>query len=279
MNESTEFRNWIGRQSVRRDVAAVAPLRSLFALLDRPFDQPAMLPPLGHWLYFLPDAPQSSLGPDGHPRLGGDLPELNLPRRMWAGSRIDFLASIPMGSALERTTTIRSIVRKQGAGGALAFVGLRHEIAVAGQVALIEEQDLVYREPAGSASLARATRDAGLPGTDAIVRIRSCDAAMLFRFSALTFNAHRIHYDRSYAMDVEGYGGLVVQGPLQAMLLIDMFAGAFPDRDVKRFAFRANAPLLDGDEAEYRIEPNCGAFALHIVSPRGERTVCATIEC
>jgi 3-methylfumaryl-CoA hydratase len=251
----SEFAAWIGRESVRRDIATAAPMQGLAALLDRSDGNAKLLPPLAHWLYFLPDAPQATLGPDGHPALGADMPALGLPRRMWAGSRIAFHASIEIGAELRRCTRIQSISLKQGSSGSLAFVTLRHEIEAAGAVAIIEEQDIVYREavsgrPAGIAPAAQVET----PASATVIR-RSLDPAFLFRFSALTFNAHRIHYDRDYAREIEGYPGLVVHGPLQAMLLVDLYRDTYPDREITAFTFRAQAPLFEGDEALFGLEP------------------------
>jgi 3-methylfumaryl-CoA hydratase len=251
----SEFAAWIGRESVRRDIATPAPMQGLAALLDRSDGNAKLLPPLAHWLYFLPDAPQATLGPDGHPILGADMPALGLPRRMWAGSRIAFRAPIEVGSEMTRRTRIQSINMKQGSSGSLAFVTLRHEIVAAGETAIIEEQDIVYREaaggrPTGVASTAQVETPAG-----AIMTRRSIDPVFLFRFSALTFNAHRIHYDRDFARDIEGYPGLVVHGPLQAMLLIDLYRNTFPRRAITDFTFRAQAPLFEGEEAIFGLEP------------------------
>ncbi|HWV61000.1 MAG TPA: MaoC family dehydratase N-terminal domain-containing protein, partial [Sphingopyxis sp.] len=166
-----------------------------------------------------------------------------LPRRMWAGSRIDFLAPVPVGAALTRVTTIDAIKPKRGASGALLFVTLRHEISADGADAIREEQDIVFREAAG-ATPTLVVAPAEIPEPADAVRSITPDPVLLFRYSALTFNAHRIHYDRDYARDVEGYAGLVVHGPLIATLLMGhaLRAGLAP----RRFAFRAEAPLIDG---------------------------------
>lgn len=245
-----DYSAWVGRSETREDVATAAPLTGLAALLDH--DVPpwtaGTVPPLGHWLYFLPAARQSAIGEDGHPRRDGDglLPPVPLPRRMWAGSRIDFLAPIAVGAALTRVTMIEAIKPKRGASGDLLFVTLRHDIAANGVPAIREEQDIVFRE-AASAAPAPPTATAAEPAQplDAIRRV-SPDPVLLFRYSALTFNAHRIHYDRDYAQGVEGYAGLVVHGPLIATLLMDHALRTAPDIAPRRFAFRAEAPLIDG---------------------------------
>ncbi len=244
-----DYSAWVGRSETREDVAAAAPLAGLAALLDHdaPPWAPNIVPPLGHWLYFLPDARQSAIGEDGHPRRDGRglLPPVPLPRRMWAGSRIAFLEPVPIGAALTRVTTIEAIKPKRGASGDLLFVTLRHAISANGVPAIREEQDIVFREAAGTASVP-APMPAARAAPEPADAVRSVvpDAALLFRYSALTFNAHRIHYDRDYARDVEGYAGLVVHGPLIATLLMDhaLRAGLTPSS----FAFRAEAPLIDG---------------------------------
>lgn len=246
-----DYSAWVGRSETREDIATAAPLAGLAALLDHDVSPwaPDTVPPLGHWLYFLPTARQSAIGDDGHPRRDGHglLPAVPLPRRMWAGSRIEFLAPIPIGSALTRVTTIDAIRPKRGASGDLLFVTLRHDIAADGAPAIREEQDIVFRAPA-PASPAPAAAPA-LPAerepADAI-RTVDPDPVLLFRYSALTFNAHRIHYDRDYARNIEGYAGLVVHGPLIGTLLMDHALRTLPGAVPRRFAFRAEAPLIDG---------------------------------
>lgn len=242
-----DFSAWIGRSETRHDIAVAAPLVGLAALLDHDAVPPATVPPLGHWLYFLPDARQSALGEDGHPRRydGGLLPPVPLPRRMWAGGRVEFLAPIAVGAALTRVTTIAAIRAKRGASGDLLFVTLQHDIAAGGVPAIREEQDLVYRAPA-AAPTASPVLSPVEPEPAAAVRRVTPDPMLLFRYSALTFNAHRIHYDRDYARNVEGYAGLVVQGPLIATLLIDHARREMPGLTPARFSFRAEAPLIDG---------------------------------
>lgn len=243
-----DYSAWVGRSETREDIATAAPLAGLAALLDQDVScWNGMVPPLGHWLYFLPDARQSAIGEDGHPRRDdkGLLPPVPLPRRMWAGGRVEFLSPIPVGAALTRVTTIGAIKPKRGASGDLLFVTLRHEIAADGVAAIREEQDIVYREPATSAPAPAPDAPSRAEPADAVRRIVP-DPVLLFRYSALTFNAHRIHYDRDYARDVEGYAGLVVHGPLIATLLIDHAQRIVPDIAPRHFSFRAEAPLTDG---------------------------------
>ena len=245
-----DYSAWVGRSETREDVATAAPLAGLAALLDHDVSPwtAGTVPPLGHWLYFLPAARQSVIGEDGHPRRDsqGLLPPVPLPRRMWAGSRLDFLTPIAVGAALTRVTTIEAIKPKRGASGDLLFVTLRHDIAADGVPAIREEQDIVFREPAPTSPAPQAPTPVAPAEPADATRSISPDPVLLFRYSALTFNAHRIHYDRDYARDVEGYAGLVVHGPLIATLLMDHAQRAAPDILPRHFAFRAEAPLIDG---------------------------------
>ncbi|MFT3717554.1 MaoC family dehydratase N-terminal domain-containing protein [Pseudorhodoferax sp.] len=240
------LRGWIGRTETLEDVATAAPVRALAATLDRDDAAPRpgdVLSPCWHWLYFLPVARQSQVGPDGHPQRGGFLPPVPLPRRMWAGSRIEFPAPLHVGQVLSRTSRILDVRLKEGRTGPLVFVNVRHEVRGDGQLAILEEQDIVYRDmpapgepvPAGVAAPADAQWERRIVP----------DPVLLFRYSALTFNGHRIHYDRQYVTEVEGYAGLVVHGPLIATLLLDLLRRQLPEARVKTFQFRAVKPLLD----------------------------------
>jgi len=233
------------------DVATRSAAVGLGALLDRPMDPgpegaPATpLFPLDHWLRFAPSTPMSELGADGHPRREGLRAASGLPRRMWAGSSIEFHRPVFVGQALTRVTTTESIVPKQGSTGRLCFVTLRHEVSADGGLALVERQTLVYREAEEKATTASGPRpDAPPPeGWEWSRQVRPGEVA-LFRYSALTFNAHRIHYDLAYATGVEGYPGLVVHGPLMATLLLDAFLRAHPGAAPLSFSFTARSPVF-----------------------------------
>ena len=245
MNEP-DLLDWLGRTVRTDDLIGATPLRLLAATLDRddPPPQPGdAVPPLGHWLYFLPCDPQSAIGDDGHAKRGGFLPPVPLPRRMWAGGRLEFLRPLRVGEAVQRTSRIADITRKQGRLGALVFVQVRHEIADAAGVALTEEHDIVYRglpSPGEAPAAPRAAR-----GDEQFSRDIDADAVLLFRYSALTFNGHRIHYDRAYVTQVEGYPGLIVHGPLIATLLVDLLRRQRPDARIATFGFKAVSPLFD----------------------------------
>jgi 3-methylfumaryl-CoA hydratase len=247
-DEYVDLTGWIGRSERSSDLITATPCAALAATLDRPAARPrsgAPLPALWHWLYFLPLAPQSELGADGHPRRGGFLPPVPLPRRMWAGSDFVFHKPLAIGDAIERTSTIVEVAEKRGRTGPLLFVRVRHEIRRSDEtdVALTEFHDIVYREAAGPGEASPAPKVA--PPGAAWERRWVPDPVLLFRYSALTFNTHRIHYDRRYATEVEGYPGLVVHGPLIATLLLDLLRRQMPDAEVARYDFRAMRPLFD----------------------------------
>ena len=246
--DANPWRDWIGRTERRADLVTPAPLTMLSATLDRDDPEPvagAEVPPLWHWLYFLPVAPQSQIGPDGHPRRGGFLPPVPQPRRMWAGGRLAFEHPLRVGDEITRVSRIADVSVKEGRSGKLVFVCVRHEISDARGVALTEEHDIVYRSAAGAADAAAAPQRPPIAGQQAWSRSVAPDAVLLFRYSALTFNGHRIHYDRAYVTEVEGYPGLVVHGPLIATLLLDLLRRQMPDARVAAFDFRAVRPTFD----------------------------------
>jgi 3-methylfumaryl-CoA hydratase len=239
------LRSWIGRQETLHDQVTRFPIAALSATLDRDDPAPAAgdpLPPLWHWLYFLPVAPQSALGPDGHPARGGFLPPVPLPRRMWAGGRFVFHRPLLVDEPMTRVSTVQDVTVKQGRSGALCFVLVRHEVSGSSGLALVEEHDIVYRDLPPPGEVPAAPRPVR---TDDTWRrdIHPSDP-LLFRYSALTFNSHRIHYDRRYVTETEGYPGLIVHGPLIATLLLDLLRRN-TDRAVSSFRFRAVSPLFD----------------------------------
>ncbi|MEO7520809.1 MAG: MaoC family dehydratase N-terminal domain-containing protein [Gemmatimonas sp.] len=245
---------WIGRSEEREDVVTAAPLAGLAATLDyaSPPWRDDEVPPLAHWLYFLPRSPQHELAEDGHPTRGGFLPPVPLPRRMWAGGSITFEAPIAVGETIRRRSTIAEIQHKTGRSGDLVFVKVVHEVFGSSGVAVREEQDIVYREAAREAMPAADERaqpraaKVDVP-TAEWTRTIQPDSVLLFRFSALTFNGHRIHYDREYCREHEGYPGLVVHGPLMATLLMDLFLRNNPETRVRAFKFRGQQPAFDTD--------------------------------
>ncbi|ONF96530.1 FAS1-like dehydratase domain-containing protein [Sphingomonas jeddahensis] len=237
-----QFDDWTPVVSEQRDDLVAAPLRRLAGLFDHDGGHwPAgELPPLAHWLYFLPEAPQSTIGVDGHPARGATLPPIDAPRRMWAGGRLTLHAPLPIGARASRRSLVTDVKVKDGRSGRLTFVTVRHDVIVDGTVAVVEEQDLVFRG-AGNGTPPVAPAD---PRVADARRKVTFDAAALFRFSALTFNAHRIHYDRAYAMEQELYPDLVVHGPFQAMLLADHLLRSRAGARLQRFSFRGARPLF-----------------------------------
>jgi 3-methylfumaryl-CoA hydratase len=240
------LRDWIGREERRTDLVRSAAAAALAATLDRVEPEPlpgSELPALWHWIYFNPVAPARELGPDGHPRRGGFLPPVPLPRRMWAGGRLRFNHALQIDDEVQRVSRISDVSVKHGRSGALVFVTVRHEITNARGLALSEEHDIVYREetPAG----APGPQAQPAPAGEQFSRVVVPDPVMLFRYSALTFNGHRIHYDRPYATQVEGYPGLVVHGPLLATLLLDQLRREFPSAKVRTFSFKAVRPVFN----------------------------------
>ena len=243
-----ELSAWIGRSETARDSLHATPLMALAATLDHPPEPvPAgtPLPPLWHWLYFLPLHRQSEIGPDGHARRGGFLPPVPLPRRMWAGSQFEFHAPLHVGDAVARKSSIADVTSKEGRTGKLVFVKVKHELFCNGALspALTEFHDIVYRDAKQPGDVepppAAAPQDA--PWQREIVP----DDVLLFRYSALTFNGHRIHYDRQYVTQVEGYPGLIVHGPLIATLLLDLLRRHAPEARVASFRFKAVRPTFD----------------------------------
>ncbi|MBK0392560.1 FAS1-like dehydratase domain-containing protein [Ramlibacter algicola] len=243
---TADLQAWEGRSETLRDAITAAPINGLAATLDR--DDPkagegSELPPLWHWLYFLPQARQSEIGADGHPRRGGFLPPVPLPRRMWAGGRLAFRAPLRVGDAVERRSRIESVTHKQGRSGDLVFVLVKHEVHGPAGLAVTEEHDIVYRGAPQPGDAPPAPQPAPRDATWS--REIVTDDVLLFRYSALTFNGHRIHYDRQYVTEVEGYPGLVVHGPLIATLLADLVRRERPDAVMTTFSFKAVRPTFD----------------------------------
>jgi 3-methylfumaryl-CoA hydratase len=265
--------NFIGRQRTEHDIASVRSVGGLAALLDHenPPWTPRELPPLGHWLCFPPSVAQSKLGGDGHPLRTPDglLPSVDLPRRMWAGSRIRFAKPILLGTPIDRRTTVIAAKPKSGRTGSMLFVTLKHEIIRAdGSVAIVEEQDIVYREASRPTASAPALEPAQLASAGP-TRTVVPDPTMLFRYSALTFNAHRIHYDSEYARNVEGYEALVVHGPYVATLLMDHVLRQHTGITVTSFSFRAKAAVFAGQSLLLQLVKTADGAELTAVGPSG----------
>jgi 3-methylfumaryl-CoA hydratase len=275
--------DWIGRTESRNDTVTAAPLAALSATLDRNDPTPETgdaVPLLWHWLYFLPRTRQSELGADGHARLGDFLPPVGNGRRMYAGGRVCVHGPLRVGDHVERVSRIASISEKVGRKGSLLFVKVQHEIRTSGALALVEDHDIVYvgadegrpADRAGateSQTKARSSEVSKLSapsdpsqstagaGPVALWRRQLCpDDVLLFRYSALTFNGYRIHYDRRFSTEVQGYPGLVVHAPLLATLLADLLRRNLPEAAVSTFTFRAQRPLFDGMSISFCGHPD-----------------------
>ncbi|MCF8480958.1 MAG: MaoC family dehydratase N-terminal domain-containing protein [Rhodospirillum sp.] len=242
------LRGWIGREETRSEHLTGALVQRFNATFDRAFaaEDGAEAPLLIHLCLCQTTAPTAELGPDGHPRRGGFLPPVPLPRRMWAGGAVTFHAPMRIGEVITRRSVIEDVTVKEGRSGTLCFVTLTHHVESGGRKALTERQDIVYRDGSGSDPVKPPPPPEPAPPGDNR-RVIDLSPVLLFRYSALTFNGHRIHYDAPYASGEEGYPGLVVHGPLQATLLAQYAAdlrGATPSR----FGFRGRVPLLDTDD-------------------------------
>lgn len=241
-----DLEDWIGGTESARDVLTPGLAQAMLATLDRdaPYPEPGFEAPQGiHWMLAQPKVAMSGIGPDGHPERGDFLPPVALPRRMWAGSRVDFLAPLRVGDDIERTSTVAAVTEKEGRSGSLVFVDVDHETRAGGTPAVAERQTIVYRGAGGGSAPPRAA-----PGGDWDWRRQvTPDEVLLFRYSALLFNAHRIHYDLDFATRREGYPGLIVHGPLTATLLLDLAARKLGDNALAHFQFRGVSPAFSGD--------------------------------
>lgn len=263
------LRQWVDRSETREQHLDPFPARALAGLLDHehtPGDGDA-LPLPWHWLYFL-DAPScEGTGVDGHPQRGGFLPPVPLARRMWAAGELTVHEPLRLGRMARKTSTVRSVELKQGKAGALVFVTVAHELEQDERPRISELQHIVYRE----APTAPAPLPPGEVAPDSAVwqRVLSPDAVMLFRYSALTYNGHRIHYDRDYATQEEFYPGLVVHGPLLATLLLDLLAREGQGDAPSHFSFRAQRPAFDGETLQLRGSPDAAGATLWTSGPAG----------
>lgn len=261
----------IGTEMVTEDAMMPDHSNALYAALDddRSVQAGDALPPLFHWLHFNPAPPATRLKEDGHEKLGGFLPATPYPRRMWAGSRVQFHQPLRLGQPSQRRSTIRNVAFKEGRSGPLCFVEVTHEISQDGRLCLTDTHSIVYRQAdivgAGApvASLAPSNENAA-------------NSVLLFRYSALTYNGHRIHYDAPYAREVEGYPGIVVHGPLMATLMVRAALAQHPDRHIAWFRFRGVAPLFATEGFTILVETECQTSQIHLTKTDG--TLCVTAE-
>ena len=265
------LRQWIGRSTEATDIVTAQLVRGLRATLFQEVGEPKTgdaAPFTVHWCLAQPVFPMSMLGPDGHPTRGGFLPPVPLPRRMWAGGEIEFMQPLQVGDESTRTSRIADVQVKTGSTGTLCFVSVEHSISSPRGVAIRERQDIVYREMTGSAP---ATPKAAPPPPTAQHReTHVSDPVLLFRYSALTFNGHRIHYDRDYVTKVEGYPGLIFHGPLQAALIIEMAAKLRGGKAPKKFTYRGLQPLFEGTEFSVNANETEAGMELWTANAEGQ---------
>lgn len=241
------FPGWQPNVECCAEVITPAQVNRLAAVLDEPapdYRKGDRLPPMWHWIFTIKPVPHSGLGRDGHPKRGGFLPPVALPRRLFAGMKTEFLHPLIIGLEAERESEVIDITEKSGASGDLVFVRIRNSIRQQGNLCVVEEQEIVYRDKGAPMTLPEV-KPFPEPAANSWTKELIVDAEMLFRFSAVTFNSHRIHYDRAYAATEEGYPALVVHAPLVAMLLLQMVREN-SDKHIRRFEYRALAPLFEG---------------------------------
>ena len=274
---------WIGREDIRHDHVDAGAVKRWLATLDRAAPADDSIPQAYHWCLCLPDAPTAILGADGHPvREDSDdsfLPPIPLPRRMWAASKVEFLNPLRPGQSVMRSSRVAAITEKQGGSGTLVFAEVAHETHGDGELAVRETQTIVFREPAyAGAPPAPPPPGEGRfdpAGWDAH-RMLVPSEALLFRYSALTFNSHRIHYDLPYATEEEGYRGLVVHGPLTATLLLDLAARHFGDNALTRFDFRGTSPAICGEQLHLALRGDDDAIVLGAFASDGRQVMAAS---
>ena len=278
-----ELKSHIGRTQVATDVLHAGPANLLRLALSRP-DPELMegdpLPPAWLALYFLPRFATEDLREDGSPRDTGVIPPMPLPRRMFAGERVRLHRPLVIGESVRRETTLADLSVKSGGTGTLVFATVVSRVFGSESLALEEERRTVFREEVKAGDKNQAPRRDPAPADVPWRRTMQTDPILLFRYSALTFNSHRIHYDRPWAMDVEGYPGLVVHGPLTTTLLIDFARDSNPGRTIRGYTTQARAPLFDTAPFELRGRPTGGGKGAELwaVTPEGTIAMSAEVE-
>jgi 3-methylfumaryl-CoA hydratase len=271
------LRQWIGRTQDASDIVTAQLTKGLRATLFQEIGEPTtgeVAPFTVHWCLAQPVFPMSELGPDGHPTRGGFLPPVPLPRRMWAGGEIEFIDPLRVGDEAERTSRISDVSVKTGSTGTLCFVSVEHLIRSPRGTAIRERQDIVYREMTSGASAAPKA-----PPPPPVAKHREThvsDPVLLFRYSALTFNGHRIHYDRDYVTKVEGYPGLIFHGPLQAAFIVELAAKLHGGKPPKKFSYRGLQPLFEGSAFSVNANDNAASMELWIANADGQPTMKGT---
>ena len=269
------LQQWVGRTRTIPDTIDERQTRLMALTLDLDADaisaQGSALPPLWHMIYFHEAVAMHEIGHDGHAKLGGFLPPISLSRRMYAGGRFTFHKPIRIGDTATKTSTVTSIAPKQGRSGPMCFVTVRHDILAGGELCLSEEQDIVYLEPRPQDAQTRSPR--GDPAEAGVSRTITPHPTWLFRYSALTFNGHRIHYDLDFCRDVENYPGLVVHGPLLATLLAGLAAEQAGPSGLKDFAFRAVSPIFHDRSFSINAAADPGLGKVWASNPDGHLAV------
>jgi 3-methylfumaryl-CoA hydratase len=271
------LRQWIGRSTQATDIVTAQLVKGLRATLFLPIGEPKRgdaAPFTVHWCLGQPVFPMSELGPDGHPTRGGFLPPVPLPRRMWAGGEIEFFDALRVGDEVTRTSHIADVTMKSGSSGVLCFVSVNHQIATPRGTAIRERHDIVYRDV--SAAPSAPTKPAAPAPTAQHRESHMADPVLLFRYSALTFNGHRIHYDRDYVTKVEGYPGLIFHGPMQAALLVEFAAKLHGGAAPKKFSYRGVQPLFEGSEFSVNANDNGVGMELWTANSAGQPTMKGT---
>jgi len=278
-DEMEKLRQWIGKSDTAEGQVIAWPADVLSATLDRddpPFKAGDPIPPGWHWLYFPEVVKLAETGVDGHPKRGGLMPPVPLPNRMWANNRMQFLRPIRVGEKIRRVSTITEVNPKSGKSGTLVFVTARHEISGEGGLATVEDHTTVYRERAKPGAPRPAPQPA--PGKAVWKRTVHPTPVLLFRYSALTMNSHRIHYDRPYTTETEGYPGLVVHGPLTATFLLDLFRRQMPKATLLESSIRAVGPLFDIADYSVEGEPDAGGGSAKIWAMDGTGSLAMAAE-
>jgi 3-methylfumaryl-CoA hydratase len=269
-NELQASRQWIGRSEIREDIADLRSMIQLHATLDRKDAPPKMgdaVPPCWHWMWFNPAEPWSALGPDGHPKKGGFLPPIPLPRRMWAGSRLSAHKPIRVGQAISKKSEIVDVSERSGKTGRLIFLSQKLSIHAGDELCIEEDYEAVYREAANAA--AGQTKPPAPPQGALWTRRVDPDPVLLFRYSAVTFNGHRIHYDQPYVTKEEGYPGLIVHGPLTATLLLELARDSNPAKRIAAYSFRAVSPLYATAAFTVNGKPSAEGATMWAANPEG----------
>ena len=272
----TYLQAWVGKQETLYDDISLFPARALAAALDNEVlpEKWDLLPPFWEWLYFLPTPKASATGEDGHPVKGGFLPPVPLPRRMWAAGEAEYIKPVKIGAIAKRVSTIESVDLKEGSTGTLVFVAVKHDIFQDNMLCISQIQNIVYREPPAANAPVPPVKK---PPAEALwSKTITPDPILLFRYSALTFNGHRIHYDRSYAVQEELYPALVVHGPLLVTLLMELARAELPKERVSYIKFRAIRPTFD--TSPFQVQAKQEGRTLQLWSVDRDNALCMKID-